>query len=268
MKQLAVLVNTSDGFDDCWDPFFQLFLKYGGDLNLAPIYLNTERKTFTFKHLDLHSTKVWHTDQSRPTWSECLSRALDTIAEPYVLYLQEDYFIDKPVNIDWINRALHTLSQESNTGVIYLNSYGPQFQQHTRRPDGFVEIKPPVSYLLSTQAAIWRKEVLSDLICSWENGWMFEKFGSLRAQKLHSKFLSVNPEMMQTAPVIDYIYTGVMKGQWKRECVELFAHEGIEIDFTKRGFYVERGRLKSKLEVIQKVLGSPRNAIRSFKTIL
>ena len=41
----TVLVNSSDGFEDCWDPFFKLFDKYWPNCN-APIILNTEKKTY------------------------------------------------------------------------------------------------------------------------------------------------------------------------------------------------------------------------------
>jgi hypothetical protein len=268
MEKLAVFVNTSDGFDDCWLAFFRLFAKYGGDLNSSTVYLNTEKKDYAYEGITLVPTKVWLHGEPRPTWSECLARGLEKIAEPYVLYLQEDYFLSQDVDTGCIAHAHQILESEPDVGVIYLNRYGPQFRNEIPRPDGFVEIRPPASYLLSTQAAIWRKDVLASLVCEWENGWMFEKFGSWRARKLTYRFLSVNRDVMQSKPVFEYVYTGVIKGQWKADCVELFAREGIEVDFTKRGFYQERGRLKSRIEVLRKLFGNPVNAFRSIRTLV
>lgn len=268
MKDIAVFVNTSDGFEDCWPPFFHLFSKYAGSLNSLTVYLNTERKDYTFESIKLISTKVWLEGEPRPTWSECLSRGLNKIKESYVLYLQEDYFLNQVVKEEWLTRASKILETELDVGVVYLNRYGPQFRCEIPRSDGFVEIGPPVSYLLSTQAAIWRKDVLASLVCDWENGWMFEKFGSLRARNLSCRFVSVNRDVMQNEPIFEYIYTGVIKGQWKIDCVELFTREGINVDFVKRGFYQERGRLKSRIEVLRKLFDNPVNAWRSIKTLV
>lgn len=268
MEKLAVFVNTSDGFDDCWSPFFRLFAKYGGTLNATTVYLNTERKDYIFEGIRLVPTKVWFDKEPRPTWSECLARGLERIAEPYVLYLQEDYFISQAVDTEWLERALQIFEAEPDVGVIYLNRYGPQFRKDILRADGFVEIIPPASYLLSTQAAIWRKDVLSSLVCEWENAWMFEKFGSMRARKLPFRFISLNRDVMRNNPAFEYIYTGVIKGQWKSDCVELFACEGIEVDFSKRGIYQDRGRLKSRIEVLRKLFGEPGNAWRSIRTLV
>jgi hypothetical protein len=268
MEKLAILVNTSDGFDDCWFPFFQLFAKYGGDLNSSTVYLNTERKDYAFGDIHMVPTKVWLDGEPRPTWSQCLSRGLAKIAEPFVLYLQEDYFLSKSVEVEWLARALQILESEPDVGVIYLNRYGPQFKNYIPRSDGFVEIQSPASYLVSTQAAIWRKDLLASLVCEWENIWMFEKFGSLRARKMPCRFVSLGRDVMRSKPVFEYIYTGVIKGQWKNDCVELFAREEIEVDFTRRGIYQERGRLKSRIEVLRKLFGNPGNAWRSLRTIV
>ena len=267
MEKLAVFVNTSDGFEDCWSSFFRLFAKYGGELNSSTVYLNTERKDYAFEGIALVPTKVWLDGEPRPTWSECLSRGMEKITEPYMLYLQEDYFLNQYVDTKWMTHALQILESEPDVGVVYLNRYGPQFRNEIPRPDGFVEILPPASYLLSTQAAIWRKDVLASLVCDWENGWMFEKFGSLRARKLPCRFVSVNRDVMHRKPVFEYVYTGVIKGKWKNDCVDLFAREEIEVDFAKRGFYQERGRLKSRIEVLRKLFGNPGNALRSIRTL-
>jgi hypothetical protein len=264
MEKLAVFVNTSDGFDDCWRPFFQLFTKYGGELAASKVYLNTERKDYAYNGVDLFATKVWREGEPRPTWSECLSRGLNAISEPYLLYLQEDYFITQEVRSAWIGRAINLLEFDPEVGVVYLNRYGPQFRYDLPHNDGFVEIKPPVSYLLSTQAAIWRKDLLVSLVCDWENAWMFEKFGSLRARKSSCRFISVSRDVMNSEPVLEYIYTGVMKGRWKKDCVGLFSHEGLEMNFNERGFYSENGRLKSQIEVFRKLFGNPVNAWRSI----
>ena len=41
MKSYSIIINTCDKFEDCWDPFFQLWSTYWKDCQ-GKIYLNTE----------------------------------------------------------------------------------------------------------------------------------------------------------------------------------------------------------------------------------
>jgi hypothetical protein len=82
------------------------------------------------------------------------------------------------------------------------------------------------------------------------------------------RFVSVNRDVMRRTPVFEYIYTGVIKGQWKTDCVGLFAREGIDVDFEKRGLYQERGRFKSRMEVLRKLFHNPGSAWRSIKSLV
>ena len=97
---------------------------------------------------------------------------------------------------------------------------------------------------------------------------MFEKFGSLRALRSDRRFLGLTPNAMEKSLFFDYAWTGVMKGKWNTECVDLFRQHGIEVDFSKRGFYQEGSRIKSKLEVLNKLLGRPLPALRSVWDLL
>jgi hypothetical protein len=265
---LAVFVNTSDGYKDCWLPFFQLFDRYGGTLRGRPIYLNTEKEFFVWPGLDVRSTATWPPEVvDRPNWGQRCSDGLNSIEEPYVLYLQEDYFLTCPTRNDILARALSTLENDPGVGVIYLNDRGPRHRNSRFDSSGFVEILPPSSYLVNTQAAIWRKDFLLSLIAPWENVWMFEKFASVRARRRRERFLTVSPEMLAQSPVLDYGLTGVARGKWQSEVVPLFQREGLNMDFSRRGFY-KGGRLKFRFEVLARILESPSNAVRSLRSLL
>lgn len=265
---IAVFVNTSDGFTDCWEPFFELWRAFAADLKEMPIYLNTERARYDTDGLNVRTTRVWPEEESsRPTWSACLDRGLTQITEEQVLYLQEDYFLTQPLRADWIKRASKLLDAQPQFDAVYLNKYGPQFASGPAIADGFVAVPRRSKYLLSTQAALWRRDALRAHIRSWENGWMFEKFGTWRAVRAGRQFASVTPEIMHEQPVIDYIYTGVMKGQWHDDCPSLFAAHGINVDFSCRGFYRSAGPIKTKFEVLRKLAGNPRLALQSVKSV-
>jgi hypothetical protein len=264
---VAVFVNSSDGFQDCWPPFFELFSRFGGRLRDWPIYLNTERANYSWPNLNLTATRVWPQDEpKRPTWSECLIRGLDAVKEEYVLYLQEDYFLSDTVRDPLIDEAMEILQGDPEIGVTYLGRFGPEFTKSHRYKGAFVNLARPVRYLVSTQAAIWRKEFLNSLVRPWENGWMFEKFSSGRARSRRNRFLSIS-HAFRHEPAVDYIFTGIMKGRWNADCPVLFKRYGIQTDFSRRGFYRNRGRLKSRCETAYKLLASPRGALRSLASL-
>ncbi len=265
---LAVFVNSSDGFQDCWPPFFNFFRRYGGMLCDLPLFLNTERASCCCEGLAVTSTLVWPIGEvQRPTWSECLVRGLRRVNKPYVLYLQEDYFLKRRVDDSQIAAALDLVSRDPEVGVVYLNKHGPAFQRSRPYSKGFVEICRPARYTVSTQAAIWRIDFLLSLIRPWENGWMFEKFGSARSRHARQKLLSVSPEIMAASPVVDYVYTGVIKGKWNTDCKMLFEEHDIQIDLTHRGFYHEVGRLVTRFEVLKKLMSEPVGTLRSIANL-
>jgi hypothetical protein len=266
---LGIFVNTSDGFQDCWPPFFELFRLYGGSLCSHPVYLNTERAEYVGTHTSIYSTKAWaETETTRPSWSQRLLRGLDSVQEDYVLFLLEDYFFKCAVPESLLEDALRIVQSDPSVGVIYLTPYGPKIRKSKFYSEFFVEIFPPADYLVSTQAALWRRDYLRSLVRDWENIWMFEKFGSLRALRSPRRMLGLSQKAIENGEFLDYVWTGVMKGKWKPECVELFRDHGITVDFSRRGFYKEMGRVKSRMEVFQKLFGRPLPALRSILSLL
>src|SRR5688572_20936347 len=98
----SIVVNTTDSFEDCWQPFFKLFDKYWAG-SKPSIFLNTETKDFSYSGLDITCSKVAGSNPtSRIAWGECLLRCLEKIDTEMILYLQEDYFINAPVRVDQI----------------------------------------------------------------------------------------------------------------------------------------------------------------------
>lgn len=266
---LAVFVNTSDGFSDCWGPFFTLFRRYAGSLCDLPIYLNTEREEFKWNGLDIRSTKVWPLSETvRPTWSECFLRGLQEVKETCVVLLLEDYFLDRPVRDTVILDAYARLESDASAGVVYLNKQGPSYKRSRPATEGLLQIIPPAKYLVNTQAAIWKKEFLARQLRRWENAWMFEIFASIRARDELGRFLIVAPEVMREKPVLEHLHTGIARGNWQVECVPLFEKEGIAVDFTRRGFYRAGNRFKYRYEVLKKLFERPGLAMRSILSLL
>lgn len=239
LPRLAVLVNTCDKFEDCWRPFFILWRKFGLKTLDHVIYLNTERKTFESPDAPVRSLRVctengWE-DSKPPTWSWCLDKALGAISEPFVLYLQEDYFLTRTVDEPAISKVLATMKSDPDVGCVHLTDIG--IRQTLPAPDhpDMRRGNPCDWYYVSCQAAIWRKSVLSSLVRQHENAWQFERWASKRARWMGFKFYVL--DCSDGKSPIDYVKTGIIQGKWFKPVVSLFHEAGIEMDFSKRGFY-------------------------------
>ena len=262
-SEYSVLVNSCDGFEDCWGPFFTLLGKYWPQCE-APVYLNTERKTWTHPDFDIQSTTVQGNQQRRLTWSECLISALDQIKTPLVLYFQEDYFIHQPVRAEVIDKAVEFMVANPEVKHIALTRHGSLGPYEEYPAEGLQKISQKAKYRISTQASLWRVKTLKSYLRPEENGWMFEIYGTWRAQRRRECFLCADYDNKHGGPAIDYLHTGIIKGKWLRDIKTLFDQHGIEIDYYKRGFYQPKPPIIHKLEVAKKLLERPSYLIRQF----
>jgi hypothetical protein len=261
----TVLVNSSDGFEDCWIPFFTLFKKYWPDPD-PKIILNTEFKTFQFDGLHIVSSQVSSGSDKKMTWSECLIRCVEKIETPLLLYFQEDYFIERKVNSDVINDFAAMMLKDTSIKYIGLTDCC-NYRPFGKWPhdDRLWIVSRDTRYRISTQCGLWDKNTLLSYLRPHENGWMFEIFGTRRAKKRDDLFLTMNRVIFDSKnPIIYYQPTGIIKGKWLPSMTELFSRELIQMDFTKRGFYAKSYSLLDKISTIRKFIKNPLYLIRGL----
>jgi hypothetical protein len=258
MKNCTLLINSSDGFIDCWDPFFELLHKYWDPIDL-PIVLNTEFLVYKNKFNVISSLSHISITDRKLTWSECLINALDSIETPFVIYMQEDYFIDKNVNINAIKKSIDLMTNNDEIKYIGLTNFGNKPPFHPYHIDEYLTVSKKSRYRISTQAGLWRKETLRSYLKPSENGWMFEIFGTQRARRKNHLFLTCNPKYFneKNDPIFSYIHTGIIKGKWHKDIPNVFNENSIIVDFNIRGFYKEKNIFLRKSETILKLLNNP-----------
>jgi hypothetical protein len=238
MSDLTILVNTCDGFEDCWQPFFTLFKRFWPECPY-PIVLNTETKSPHIEGLSVRASRVSLSTSQRLTWSECLARCLDDIDTPFVLYLQEDFFLEAPVQQHYIETFLQEM-RAGRADVIRLMECGGSGPWKPTENPLLWEVTQAATYRIALQAVLWRKSTLRSHLRMHESPWQMEVFGSARARRIKDKVLCVNRNRFHGPgkEIFPYQPTGVVKGQWERHIVEpLFLQHGIDVDFSKRGFY-------------------------------
>jgi hypothetical protein len=263
-SRFTILVNSSDGFTDCWGPFFKLLERYWPECN-ARILLNTETRDFQHPTLPVTATKVQVDAQRRLTWSECLIAALDQVQTPLVLYFQEDYFIRRMVQQGKVEEAVSYMMANPAVKHVALTSIGSQPPYEAYEADArFQKIRRRARYRVSTQAGLWRVDTLKSYLVPEENGWMFEIYGTWRARKRDELFLCMDFSEATGGPAIQYLHTGIIKGQWLPEIQADFEANGIEVDYSRRGFYRQKPALLRKVETCRRLLERPNYLLKQL----
>jgi hypothetical protein len=235
----SILVNSTDSYEDCWLPFFKLFKVYWPDCK-HQIWLNTEYKDFSFPGLNvkaLQSAKAL--GKEKPTWSESFLHAFDTIESDIILYLQEDYFFKGAVQQEKVKKLVDLMYEHELTyvGLTDFGNIGPF--QPSFHPDLW-QVDQNDAYRISLQASLFNKHGMRKYVRKHENPWQFEFFGNKRARRTADSFFTVNRDLysLQNNAIIPYEPTGIISGQWEQAVVEkLFAEHGIEMDYSRRGFF-------------------------------
>ena len=258
--KIGVLVNTCDRFSDCWELFFHQWRKHRNGIDW-PLYLNTERATYTYPegitgHALTVCTPSPETGLERwerpgfPTWSWCVEHALRSMPEEIVLYMQEDYFLTRDLDTQKITQVLQLMEKHPDIECVHLNIAGNHKNKECPYP-GLRRASRRDCYFVSCQAALWRKATLLELLREHENAWQFERWGTNRARALRCHFYTA---AIGSSPV-DYFCTGIVQGKWLHPVEELFNEAGIKMDFTKRGWWRPRKGIMENLRwIIQKVV--------------
>ena len=260
--QFSVLVNSCDAFEDCWQPFFTLLGRFWPECDV-PVFLNTESKSWSGAGPPAIATRVQAGIDRRLTWSECLLAALERIETPLVLYMQEDYFLQRSVLDDAIRAAAGLMMRDPSIRHVALSRHG-SLGPYLPHESGWLQvIRPRARYRISTQAALWRVESLRAYLRPRENGWMFEILGTTRAWRRDETFLLVDYSTPRGAPM-EYLHTGIIKGAWHPGIPAVFAANGIPVDFSRRGFYVAKPALLRRAETLRQLARDPVGVIRGL----
>lgn len=217
-NNVAILVTSCDKYQDLWDPFFTLFFRYWPDCPY-PIYLGTN-------HLKYNDKRVKTITTSDDDWSSRFRTVFEKIPEPYVIVMNEDFFLTKPVNTVKIEELIRYMVAQNSGCLRLFPCPGPDLPYLDNPEIG--EISKGADYRLSFQTAIWDKDIFVNLLRDGESTQDLEIYGTKRTKELSNPFLSVIED-----PPISYI-GGVNKGKWVKEAVELCKKEGIEVDLNVR----------------------------------
>lgn len=216
LKNTSLLISSCDKYSVCWTPFLHGLYKYWPNHPKDIFFITNYKKPSSGQAISIGE------DQG---WANNLLFALEKIDTPFILYSQEDYWINSYVNDANIEQYEELLK---NNIADYIRLYPapiPDKDFYGDKRLGIISTRS--EYRTSLQMALWRKEVFKTLISPDESPWDFERNGGFRSQKYGDRFLSVRTK----EDGIGYIFTAIINGEWTKAAYKYGLQESIQIDF-------------------------------------
>lgn len=210
----AVVVLSCDKYSDLWKPFFELYFRSWGAVDL-PVYLCANQQVFDDPRV---TTALSGED---PDWSTSIKASLAKIPHEYVLLVFDDVFFDQPVDPKGLARLLGFLKDRQPS---YLR-FRPAPKPDERIDAHFGRIHEDTIYRTSV-FGLWRRSALLDLLKPGESAWEFEYRSPERARGLKDFFGVYQP-------YFSYIHA-IEKGLWIRDAYNRVVALGVQPDLERR----------------------------------
>ncbi|MBJ6801940.1 hypothetical protein [Geomonas propionica] len=214
-SQLAILVISCDNYADLWRPFYTLFRRFWPGCPYRVYHVSNYLEPGEEGGVPL----AIGADSS---WSDNVIKALAQVEEEYVLMMIDDLFLTSAPRLDELERVLDWVATE-RPNYLRLNPVPPPDRPCTGEVG---VVSPGTLYRTGTVLALWRKEVLLDLLQPGENAWEFELHGTVRSDRWGG-FYSTHRLLL---PFVN----GVIKGKWRRSALRTLASLGVEPDLERR----------------------------------
>lgn len=213
----AVMVSSCDAYSDLWEPFFALFWKHWPDCPF-PVYLGANQQSY--QHPRVRTLNI--VDES---WSKSLKRFLQQIETEYVLFLMEDFFLDRRVDTGVLLRNLAALHTLNGTVLRIFPNPGPELPLASQKEIGVIPSQ--ALYRVSAQPAFWNRQKLIELLREEESAWEFEWKGTQRSQASEGGYYATY------RPLLSYRHV-VERGEWFWAAARRYKGEQIGCDFKAR----------------------------------
>lgn len=215
-SSVAVVVSSCDAFFDAWRPFVFFFRKYWSDCPF-PVFL-------ILNGLKVRSKIVQpiHVGPDRD-WASNMMTALESIPQPYLIYFQEDYFLNGRVNNALMAQDIaYAVEHDAASFCFYARSQlEPNFRPLN---DRFGIVPPDSDGRTRLQVTLWKKEVLRAILRPGETAWNMEARASERTRGL----LALSYLQRRDLP-IPYLMSAIVRGLWTPQALSMCQEAGIEI---------------------------------------
>jgi len=228
---LTLILMSSDGYSDCWDPFFELFHKRFPKIKNMELLLSTNSKSYSYKDLDI---KVLQHGKDI-SWSERLLLSLEKAKFNIILPISEDLLLRTKINEKVFLKVLDLISGVSEIDHIRLLNKGV-YDTFDSEFEYLDQISYKTKRRFTYAPGLWKKEVLKKYIVDYENPWQAEKMADFRSKIFKDGFYTISMKYVEKyGQLYDTFSSGVI---YKGKCAYY-----VEPFLNKEGFtkILERG---------------------------
>lgn len=182
IKNVALIVHACDRYQFLYKGFAYFFSKHWDYSINCNYYFATEQ-------INVAIPNFTNIKSGEGQWADRLKILLqEKIKEEYVLYFQEDMWLNKKVNKNFFN-DLFAQAIKNNWKQIKLHSSEVYCTEQTPYfSEGFniAQLNNAKSdYLMSHQVTLWKKDFLIDQLYKNEHPWRNERRGTKRLKKIN-----------------------------------------------------------------------------------
>jgi hypothetical protein len=212
----AILVISTDKYQDIWDPFFKCFEKSWKDCPF-PVYLGSN--TVSYKGSYPVKTILSGPDKD---WSSSARSILSQIPEKYLFIILDDFMIISSPDNDVMSKHFQFMKDNDINHMHFMGEIIP-FDSEWNKDYGILAKRAPYR---QNVFGFWNKDTMRAIMIDGENPWNFEIMGSYRSQ-YWDNFLVVREHPFKTLNTIE-------KGSYIASAVEYCKKNGIELSFERR----------------------------------
>lgn len=215
-SSVAIVVSSCDAFFDAWRPFVFFFRKHWSDCPFQ-VFLIVNRLRVRSSLLQPIAVGA---DRD---WASNIQVALNQITHPYILYFQEDYFLNGAVNREQLaSDFAYAFEKDAASFCFYPRSklesdfvpLNDRFGIVPRDSDGRTRL----------QVTLWKKDVLKSALRPGETAWNMEARASERTRDL----LCLSYMGRENIP-IPYLMSAISRRLWTPEAIALCDQANVQI---------------------------------------
>jgi hypothetical protein len=230
-NNVAILINSCDSYKDVVE-LNLCALKEFWDTSNYSIYINTE--TIKSYDTDLDVTLLNLLPGKKNDWGSRLIDSLLRIKEEFVLVILDDFILESQVDIRLLDIIVNKIINNPTVGGFYLN-FGNFILKYNSNINCHVVDKMNY-YSINTGPAIWRKNVLMNLLEPSDNPWAWEFFAKYRKYASLYNICSVEN---YSNNLYNYNYSkggAIYRGKWVEEVVvDKIKKYNLNFDLNLRG---------------------------------
>lgn len=253
-KDVTILVNSCDLYEDAWNPFFKLLQIQWPDCPYDAV-LNTENKTYNCEFMNVKTIQTGN----EASWTARLRSALNQIDSEYVLFFLEDFFLLDKVRTEVFDKALDIIKSDEKVGLVHFTPTEISMPKPKSDLNNCFYELPVRKRTLRTRVAVslFRKDYFLRLLYRDENPWQYERESHIRSMFAGYKIIRQNYELYPPAfkYILDHDYgIGITARKWLKNNKAFFDSLGIyDVNYDRLGILEEKERQEIKEKKIEEI---------------